>query len=184
MKKYSILILALIIALMAVGCQKPLKGNDQGEPHPGDTIITPDPQGETVELTLYFANTEYAMTGDEKLEKLLTEKRQVTVTNKSLAETAMEELIKGPEGEDASEVIPSKVELISVEVADNIAYVNFSSTNMGGGSLQEYYLIDSVIMTLTELEDINAVQFLVDGKKTESLMGHIYTMDPMGRNGQ
>jgi spore germination protein GerM len=35
-------------------------------------------------------------------------------------------------------------------------------------------------MTLTQLENIDAVQFLVDGKKTETLMGHIYTMEPMG----
>jgi len=182
MRKHTTIIVIVITALLATACGMFPGNNDQGDPEPGDTIITPDPQGETVELTLYFANTEYVLTGDEKLEKLLTEKRQVTVTNKSLAETAMEELIKGPEGEDASEVIPSAIELINVEVAENIAYVNFSSANMGGGSLQEYYLIDSVIMTLTELEDINAVQFLVDGKKTESLMGHIYTMDPMGRN--
>ncbi len=181
MKKYTALVLVLIMTLLSAGCGIFPGGLNKGDPEPGDTVVPPEPQGEKVELTLYFANDEYVQTGDDKLEKLLTEKRQVVLTNKTPAQAAMDELIKGPREEGMSGVIPPKVELISVEEADNIAYVNFSSTNMGGGSLQEYYLIDSVIMTLTELENINAVQFLVDGKKTESLMGHIYTMEPMGR---
>jgi len=37
-------------------------------------------------------------------------------------------------------------------------------------------------MTLTELDNIKAVQFLVDGKKVETLMGHIYTMEPLKRD--
>lgn len=182
MKKYIVILMTVIMAFAAAACQQPLQEDEQGSPQPGDTIVDPEPEGETVELSLYFANSEYIQTGDENLEKLLVERRKVTLTNQSPAETAMQELIKGPQQQEMSGVIPSRIDLIEVEVADNTAYVNFSSANMGGGSLEEVMLVSSVIMTLTELEDIDSVQFLVDGKKPETLMGHIYTMEPMGRN--
>jgi len=182
MKKYLIFVLVLIIALLAAGCRQPLGNSDQGSPEPGDTVVPPEPQGETVELTLYFANSEYIQTGNADLEKLLVEERQVTLTNKSAAETAVEELIKGPGDEEMAVVIPPRIKLIDVEVAEGTAYVNFSGSGMNGGSLEESLLVGSVIMTLTGLENIDAVQFLVDGQKTESLMGHIYTMEPIYRS--
>jgi spore germination protein GerM len=184
MKKFIIITaLVMVLILTLMGCQSPVKSIDQGEPKKsGDTIVNPEPQGETVELSLYFANQEYIQTGNDSLDKLLVEKRQVTVTDKGLAEVAVEELMKGPKGKEMSAVIPSRIQLINVEVADNIAYVNFSGSGMNGGSLEETMLINSVVMTLTELDNIQAVQFLVDGKKTESLMGHAYTMEPINRN--
>ncbi|MDD2573034.1 MAG: GerMN domain-containing protein [Bacillota bacterium] len=181
MKKNTMLILILVTALLTAGCGLFSSGNGQGDPQPGDTIVPPEPEGETVEITLYFANNEYVQTGNENLEKMLTEKRKVTLTNKPLAQTAVEELIKGPRDENMGVVIPSRIKLIDVEVADDIAYVNFASSGMSGGSMEEFFLISSVIMTLTELENVESIQFLVDGKKPETLMGHIYTMDPMDR---
>ena len=183
MKRNTVLILILIAAILTAGCGVFSGGNGQGDPQPGDTIVPPEPEGETVEITLYFANNEYVQTGDENLEKMLTEKREVPLTNKPLAQAAVEELIEGPRDKNMGVVIPSRIKLIDVEVVDDIAYVNFASSGMNGGSMEEFFLIGSVIMTLTELDNIDAVQFLVDGKKTDSLMGHIYTMDPMGSDG-
>jgi len=178
MKKLTALVLVAITVLLAAACG--ILSGDKEDLQPGDTVVPPQPEGETVELTLYFANNEYVITGSESLEKLLPEKRTITLANKSLAQAAVEELMKGPEGEGMGAVIPPRIKLIDVEVAEQIAYVNFSSDGMNGGSMEETFLISSVIMTLTQLENIDAVQFLVDGKKTETLMGHIYTMDPMG----
>ena len=178
MKKLTAFVLIAITVLLAAACG--ILSGDKEDLQPGDTVVPPQPEGETVELTLYFANNEYVMTGNESLEKLLPEKRTITLANKSLAQAAVEELMKGPEGEGMGAVIPSRIKLIDVEVAEQIAYVNFSSDGMNGGSMEETFLISSVIMPLTQLENIDAVQFLVDGKKTETLMGHIYTMDPMG----
>ena len=178
MKKLTALVLAVITVLLVAACGM-LPGGDKKDLQPGDTVVPPQPEGETVELTLYFANNEYVMTGNESLEKLLPEKRTITLANKSLAQAAVEELMKGPEGEGMGAVIPARIKLIDVEVAEQIAYVNFSGDGMHGGSMEETFLISSVVMTLTQLENIDAVQFLVDGKKTETLMGHIYTMDPI-----
>jgi len=178
MKKFTMLVLIMAALVISAGCGM-LPGGNQGNPQPGDTIVPPEPDGETMELTLYFANKEYVLTGDESLGRLLPEKRTITLANKPLAQAAVEELMKGPEGEGMGTVIPPRIKLIDVEVAEKTAYVNFSGDGMNGGSMEETFLISSVIMTLTELEDIDSVQFLVDGKKTETLMGHFYTMDPM-----
>ena len=178
MKKCTALILVMIAVFMAAGCGI-LRGGSREDLQPGDTVVPPEPDGETVELTLYFANNEYVQTGNESLEKLLPEKRSITLTNKPLAQVAVEELMRGPKGENMGVVIPPRIKLIDVKVADQIAYVNFSGDGMNGGSMEETFLISSVIMTLIQLENIDSVQFLVDGKKTETLMGHIYTMDPI-----
>lgn len=182
MKKIIPVVLIIFTLLVAaVGCKSPAGETKPGQNN-GDTIVKPNPDGQTVELSLYFANQEYIQTGNEGLEKLLVEKRQVTVTDKDIAELAVEELIKGPRDDSMARVIAQRIQLISVEVADNIAYVNFSSSGMNGGSMEETFVVSSVVMTLTELDNIDAVQFLVDGKKVESLMGHIYTMEPLKKS--
>lgn len=184
MKKVIVIAIVIMVLVLALaGCKSPIKNIDQEQQNNGgDTIVNPEPQGETVKLSLYYANQEYIQTGNEGLDKLLMEERDVTVTDKGLAEVAVQELMKGPQNKDAASVIPSRIQLIGVEVADNIAYVNFSASGMNGGSFEEMLLVNSIVTTLTELDNIDAVQFLVDGKKVETLMGHIYTMEPLKRN--
>lgn len=182
MRKPTIIISMIIVTLLVSGCGIFSRTHREKDPQWGDTTVPPGPKGETVELTLYFANDEYVLTGDADLDVLIEEKRRVTLTDQTPAEGAMYELIKGPELEGTSAVIPPRISLKGVEVADNLAYVNFSSSGLWGGSLEESLLISSVVMTLTELKDIKAVQFLIDGEKAESLMGHISTTDPIGRD--
>ena len=49
---------------------------------------------------------------------------------------------------------------------------------MFGGSLQESFTISQIVKSLTELSSVNRVQFLIDGKKEESLMGHFDISKP------
>ncbi len=177
MKRCTVIALIIVLTVLTAGCGIFSKNDDQAK-----DIIPPEPDGERVKLTLYFANDEYIQTGNADLDMLLTEDREITLKDQTLAEAAMQELAKGPELEGMSGVIPSRVNLKGVEVEDGISYVNFSGEGLWGGSLEEGILVSSVLMTLTELEDIEGVQFLVDGEKAESLMGHIATMDPLTRD--
>jgi len=173
MKRAFIVLIIILLILSLTACETQTGNNNQAE--------APETKGKEVELTLYFGNEQYIQTGDDNLDKLLVEKRKIAINNKPIPEAAVEELMKGPQNQDMASVISSKVHLIGIEVSDNIAYVNFSGSNMSGGSMEESFLVDSIIMTLTELDNIQAVQFMVDGEKTETLMGHIYTLEPMGR---
>ena len=141
---------------------------------------TPPPQKdkETAEITLYFdastSNNEY----------LATEKRKVEEGNLPLK--SMEELIKGPSDEsDLKPVLPKEAKINSVEIKENIAYVDFNKAlpeNLNVGSSGEVIVLSAIVNTLTEFPEIERVQILIDGEKIESLAGHIVITEPIERN--
>ncbi len=73
--------------------------------------------------------------------------------------------------------IPSDTVLLGVNVTGGIASVNFSkelSLNHPGGSAAELHTVYSIVNTLTfNFHEINEVQILINGKKEETLKGHI-----------
>ncbi|MCG4586451.1 GerMN domain-containing protein, partial [Anaerosalibacter bizertensis] len=128
---------------------------------------------------LYFVNKKYIETGDESLEKLIPEKRVVKYDEMPIEEAIVRELMKGTEDDSISTVIPSGVELIDVKVSDKTAFVNFKQEGLNGGSLEERFTLDQIIKSLIELESVDKVQFLIDGQKAETLMGHLDISEPL-----
>jgi len=125
------------------------------------------------EVTLYYSNTKYAETADESLEKVLPIKKKIILDSKSIYAAVLNELKNDPVGvEGLKTQIPKNAKLLGVEVKEGIAYVDFSSEGLNGGSLQEMLAIAQIVKTLTEMEGIKGVQFLVDGSKTDMFMGH------------
>lgn len=182
MKKILALLMVLVLAMGVVACT-----NDEEAPPAEDPVVeTPveEPNEEEPakedeeanEVTLYFANEEYVETGDESLEKLVPETRELDNTDDNLEEAIVKALMEGPETEGAITVIPSTAVLNGVEVTDGTAYVDFARDGMNGGSLQETYTINQIVASLTELDEVDRVQFLIDGEKGDSLMGH-YSID-------
>lgn len=191
MKKYITILLIIVMAFSIIGCAKneePEENITENTPNESveeeeqaedeEKIVDPTPNNEEIDVTLYFANKEYVNTGDESLEKLITEKRTIEYGNISLEEAIVKELMKGPESDELSNSIPSNVTLLGVEVADGTAFVNFSQEGLYGGSMQEDFTIAQIVNSLLELDSVNRVQFLIDGEKAESLMGHFSIMDP------
>lgn len=90
-------------------------------------------------------------------------------------------LLQGPEKPELSRVIPEDTELLGVHVENAVAYVDFSSAiaEANYGSEAESVLVNSIVQTLTQLQEINAVQILVEGETVESLGGHISTFKPL-----
>lgn len=152
--------------------------NPSGNDNKGQ-ILNPEPQGYEKEVNLYYANDKYIETGDEKLERVLPIKKKVKYGAVPLAEVVVRELFNNPGVEGLSTGIPEGVKLLGVEVEKGRAYVNFSSDGMHGASLQEMITVDQIVKTLTGLEEVKSVQFLVDGKVTDSLMGQLDTRDPI-----
>ena len=87
--------------------------------------------------------------------------------------------MKGTENTELTTEIPSSAKLINVEISDGTVFVNFAQEGMYGGSLQESFTISQIVNSLIKLESVKRVQFLIDGKKAETLMGHIYIMEPI-----
>ncbi|KJS17426.1 MAG: hypothetical protein VR69_04775 [Peptococcaceae bacterium BRH_c4b] len=172
-KRYSALLWTglLMLVLLAAGCG----GRDDAK-KPADADKPPIVAAEKpVMVTLYFA--------DSQAEKLLPEEREVLVENgKSLGEVVVSELIKGPRQEGLTKTIPESAKLLSLNVVDGVANVNFSKeiqTKHWGGSAGETMTVYSITNSLAKLDGIKKVQFLVEGKKVESLLGHMDTSEPV-----
>ncbi len=174
----NILFLLCFIFIMAIsltGCNSSADSGDKP-----DETTPPVQQSESAqkEVTLYFANA--------SAEGLVAEKRSVEVKDDAdLPAILVEELIAGPKDQDLSPTIPPETQLRSVEVTDKVAAVDFSGeiiTKHWGGSAGETMTILSVVDTLTELDSIDKVQFMVDGQKVDSLLGHWDTSMPLERD--
>jgi hypothetical protein len=139
---------------------------------------------EVVQLTVYFPSRRYVESGDESLPRVVAERHQLEVADGSagvdtLASAAMAALQAGPKSAAATLAIPERLVIRQVQVRDGVAYVDFSRAGLSGGSLEETLLVKSIVLTLTSVPQVRAVQFLVEGKAPETLMGHVTTTKPI-----
>lgn len=144
-----------------------------------DGIISPELTNyETV--TLYFANVSAS--------GLVEERRKIAVNpNEPIERYIVEQLIAGPLAEGSYATVPAEAKLRSIrtETSDGICYVDFSSdfvTRHTGGSASETLTIYSIVNSLTELESIKKVQFLIEGEKQEEFKGHVEFGKPFEPN--
>lgn len=155
--------------------QAPPQAMETPLPKPSTEIESPTAD-ETKAITIYF--------GDGEAMYLIPEERVVDCTEETWAKTVVGEIIRGPKRADLVKTVPANTELRNLWVDNGIAYVDFSrefQTEHWGGSAGDTFTLFSVVNSLTELPDIEAVQFLVEGEMQEAILGHTDTTRPMGR---
>ena len=159
----------------------PLKdstGNPR-EPFTAEDIVIASTTKKPAELSvaLYFY--------DENAEYLMEEDRNITASNNdSIEKYVVEELIKGPTQKGLVATLDKESKLISVQTKDKTCFVNFSSDFIDkntGGSTKEAGAIYSIVNSLTELDGIDKVQFLIEGKKADSFGGFAFN-EPFERD--
>ncbi len=154
-----VLVLALLMGSFLTGCGR--------SPNADQNL-------ETEQITLYF--------GDQEAMYLVPETRNIDQGDGILEAAIVNELVKGPQKEGSVPTIPEGTKVLSVTVSNGVAYVNFSNefkTAHWGGSAGERMTIYSVVNTLTELPEVEKVQFLLEGDKQESILGHMDTTVPI-----
>ncbi len=106
--------------------------------------------------------------------------------NDNPAQTAMELLAAEPIDKSLMRVMPVSAKLLSLKIDKGVAYANFNSNlrRFGGGSANEILLVAGIVNTLTEFPEIKAVQILIEGKKVESLGGHLDITEPLSRSAE
>lgn len=112
-------------------------------------------------INLYFARGS----------KLVKEERTIKITDlQPIEQYIINELIKGPKDKSLSPVLSKDTVLMSVDVQDNICYLNFRGSFLKenrGDHTQEKLAVCSIVNSLTELQTISRVQFYMDGKRVE-----------------
>lgn len=184
-KKLAVLVVALlaIVALAVVGAiskreenKKVETSTQQVEQKVEEKVEEPE---KTVEVVLYFA--------DANAEKLIQEKRMVNYETykQNPQKLIIEELIKGPLDSKLYGVMPKDTKLLSIEVKDRKAIVNLSKEfidNHNGGSSGELMIIYGIVNSLTELKDIDNVEFKIEGESREEFKGHLIFNEPFERD--
>ena len=135
--------------------------------------IEPKPPTSSQVIDLYFVNSEYT--------HLVAVKEEVSFSDR-IEVALVENLIRGPKDKSLGATIPKDTKLISLDVVNGIAFVNFSTElqlKHWGGSGSEMYTVSSIVYTMTQLDEIDKVQILIEGRKIETLAGHVYIMDPL-----
>jgi len=133
-------------------------------------------------VTLYFANDEYIQTGDENLDHMVIVKDYKLKSEEGkqymdLLNIALRTVPDGVNGADT--LIDDKIVFKDVSVDGGVATVDLTSGEINGGSLQETYVISQIVDSLlNSFKEISSVQFLIDGAKAESLMGHFDISKP------
>jgi uncharacterized protein YrzB (UPF0473 family) len=157
-------IIVLVLGYMLLGCYS--MGNS-----------SQNQTGQSKKVALYFS--------DGQAINLVPEEREINYDEK-LARRLVEELVKGPQTEGLFRTLPQTTKVLSVQVKDGIAYVDLTQDfekDYPGGTTGEGMALGSIIQTLTEVENINAVQFLIAGKKVEVLAkGHVSLSEPLERH--
>ena len=166
-----LVLLALLGVGVAGGCASLLEARE-----PGDTPdITPELPSDEVEIILYFS--------DWQAQHVIPERRSVTVTDAgALPEEVVRQLLRGPTDPHLNPTLPGNVQVLSVEVEGDIVYVNFTREVEGiAGTAGQTMAVQSLVFALSELEGIERIQLLVEGRKSLEFAGHGVIEEPLVR---
>jgi germination protein M len=141
----------------------------------GQTSINQELGQDMLKLVVYHATKDATY---------LVGEAHVVPKNDHPAQTAIELLLAGTKNPELVSVIPNGTALRNIWVKDHIAYVDFNDKivkNNTGGSTTEMLLVYAIVDTLTEFHDVQKVQILVEGKKTDTISGHMDIGEPLTR---
>ena len=130
----------------------------------------------SMQVTVYYP--------DQAGMSLVAVKREIKFENESQKYIeAVNCLMDTPE-EDLTKIFPKGAKIKSINLKGDIAVVDLDGSitkNFVGGSTGEEFLINSVVETLTEFNEVKQVQFLIDGHEVETLAGHMDLSEPLKR---
>jgi len=197
-KKTVIIMMAGAMLMMSAGCDPQTEKGSQepssssvsssgGSSAPSNSAQKPS-AGKTsggqqqaevkkLQIDVYYPN--------EDGTRLIKAPREIEVTPyKDKYTAAVEMQMRAPKEKNLIDIFPINAKLRGVKVEGSRAVVDFDGSlakGFVGGSTGEEMLIGSVVNTLTNFPEIKEVLFLIDGKPTETLAGHMDLTMPVQR---
>ena len=168
MNKKIILIIIILAILIGVGVWYFFFFSKSNEQQVNEIIpeeeISEEQMRQTI-VSLYFYN--------ESAKSLASEGRLIDA--KELVEDPyrklMKLLIEGPQNTSLSKTIPDGTRVNKAELKGETLYLDLSKEfieNHQGGEEQESITIYSIVNTMTNLTEVNAVKILIDGKENQA----------------
>ena len=171
---FSVLLIILIIGgyFLINYLRKDKKESEQiVEEYTPQEEISEDQLRQTI-VSLYFPNKE--------TKELEPEARLVDI--KELLENPYEKivnlLIEGPKDENKERIIPENTKLLSSQLEGDCLTLDFSSDFLNYDKTDEKAkenLINAIVNTLTQLNEVNSVRILIDGNENEDF-NEVYTI--------
>lgn len=167
----------LLLAISATGCgSKPTPAKVPAAPAatPAATQpVQPASTSKETKIKTYYADTE--------LSKLVEKESSITYdADSDKYKKTLQKLKTVP---DAS-VIPlfNAITIQSAELQSGLLTVNMTISDQGRlGAPGEALLLDAFKKAIFQFSEVTTIELLVDGKKTESLMGHMDVPHPIKR---
>jgi hypothetical protein len=156
--------LAVMIATIAAGCSQDAEEEESGE------------------IQLSFIAEEYVLTGEG--EPFAEESRVLDTSGDDRYMVVLDALREPPEGMTTVLKEDYHIQSVRISLIGRTAMVDLASEGLSGGSMEEELLIAQIVRTLMlNFSNIASVQFTVDEKMTDTLMGHFgvdrpFTLEP------
>jgi germination protein M len=149
--------------------------SDQLFPMFGGKVLSPAKR-EKKEVILYFsdANERFLVPEKRLIAKEDTAEKQAEGIVRALIEGSKTGLVR---------TLPEGSKLLNIKIDKGVAQVSFDRSLIDlhpGSTASEMATVYSLTNTLTRnLLEIKKVKFLIDGKETATIKGHLDTMDPV-----
>ncbi|WP_342556046.1 GerMN domain-containing protein [Paenibacillus sp. FSL R7-0652] len=179
---YTQLICLMAVMLMLAGCgDKPAVDPGNAEPAPnqsptnGSSPTAPNvEEKETQEIEVSYV--------DAEVTQIKTKKVEITFTDSKEKYTQAFDMLQ--RSDDPNYIsLWSNIGLESLEEQDGKLTLNIhipDEARLGSGG--ELLFLDVFKQTMFQFEEIQSIQLLVDGKETDSLMGHVELENPILRS--
>ena len=160
-RKTLIIIIVLVIAIAITGILLWSNRSKNTE----ENVIQPQEEIRTALVTLYYMNKETKeLTPEGKMidvKKLLTDPY----------ETLINLLIEQPKNEKLQSAIPNGTKVLGAELKGDVVYLDLSNEFIENNSVEEKTIINAIVNTLTELNEVNGVKILINGQENKEFKG-------------
>ena len=106
--------------------------------------------------------------------KELTPEGKMIDVKKLLAdpyETLINLLIEQPKNEKLQSAIPNGTKVLGAELKGDVVYLDLSNEFIENNSVEEKTIINAIVNTLTELNEVNGVKILINGQENKEFKG-------------
>lgn len=139
--------------------------------------ISPIPKVMKLPMKLYFIDP---MTG-----LMIPENRTVSIQNNQLIESVIKSIQAGPKNKKLISPLDPLIRVESVTFEGKVCYINLNRifiNNPVWNQQDKPLILSAIVNTLTELEQVQSVQFLIEGKPLGEVTEVIQLGAPLKRN--